>query len=492
MFESIVESVNFHGANTPDKLCMVDADNVLTYRDVWERVASCANSLVSRGIGRESYVVVSNNQGTGYVIALLATQLVGANAVPVEKNASLSRNADIVAKVSPSLFIGAKPAAGFEDVPFASFEELLFGEGADPTWDGGFPPADAVSEILFSTGTTGIPKGVVLTHRNDVAMARNVIEGLQMKDDTVEIIPVPLNHSYGLRRTNANLMNGSTIIYCDGVMALKRVFNLMDEYGANAMTLAPNMLSIILKLSGDKLASYADKLDYVQLSSAPVSEQDKNRLMELLPSTRLYNFYGSTESGATCLYDFNAMKGKAHCIGMPIGSARFIVVDDERNPIESSPDNMGILASSGDMVMRGYFKEPELTRETLVDGFVYTKDLGYIDEEGLVYILGRVDDVINFGGIKVAPEEIESAVKTSPIVRDCACVALKDALVGQIPVLFIALEEGAEYDERQFKRFLASVLGMNERPQRIEVIDEIPRTYNGKIARKQLVASLEA
>ena len=465
----------------------MDYSNELTYREAWQQVVGCAEALEEAGATPEDYIAIECNQGVEFVIAMLAIQLMGAIPVPVEKNASPSRRLDIAKKVKPALFVGPRESPEFNPATFASYSQVCGVVGSD-SWSKGFPLSDSCSEILFSTGTTGIPKGVVLTHLNDVAMAQNIIDGLQMKPDTVEILPVPLNHSFGLRRTNANLYNGSTVLISDGVLALKRVFDLMDKYHANAMSLVPNMIKIIIKLSNDRLASYSDILDYIQFSSAPLAEQDKAKVMEMLPRTRLYNFYGSTEAGATCVYDFNAMADKAHCIGKPTGNARFIVVDENRVPIESSIDNMGIIASGGDVVMRGYFNEPELTRETIQDGFVFTKDLGYIDDEGFVYILGRVDDVINFGGIKVAPEEIEHEVEANPIVRDCACVAVKDEISGQIPVLCISLEEGAEYDMKEFRKFLTSVLGVNERPQRVVVVDEIPRAYNGKVKRKELVA----
>ena len=128
-----------------------------------------------------------------------------------------------------------------------------------------FPAGGDVAEILFSTGTTGKSKGIVLTHTNDTALAENVMFGVRMKTDNVEIVPMPLSHSHGLRRTYANLVNGSSVVFADGVTLLKKVFDLMDTYGVTAMDLSPSMLSIIFKLSKDRLGDYADRLDYIQL-----------------------------------------------------------------------------------------------------------------------------------------------------------------------------------------------------------------------------------
>lgn len=349
----------------------------------------------------------------------------------------------------------------------------------------------------------------------------------------------------------------------------------MEQYHVTSMDLSPSMLSIIFKLSKDRLGDYADQIDYIQLGSAPLPEKDKIHLSRILPKTRLYNFYGSTEAGCSCLLDFNSMSGKPGCIGKPAVNARFIVVDEHRNEIKSSPDNPGFLASAGSINMKEYFKAPELTAAAMENGFIYTKDLGYIDEEGYVYMLGRKDDVINYGGIKISPEEIESVVIQNPAIRDCACIPVKDALTGQAPKLLIVLEgrekqegkfmkgqdertataqsdegesnrqtakfsgkqgdecrtelndrlaaesigkqatkihDGREksdnhteieqnknaapanpastpaiYDEKAFKAFLAANLDASKQPKYIEIVDEIPRTFNGKIKRNVLL-----
>lgn len=357
-----------------------------------------------------------------------------------------------------------------------------------------FPASAQIAEILFSTGTTGKSKGIVLTHGNDIALAENVMYGVQMKKGNVELIPMPLSHSHGLRRTYANLVMGNSAVFTDGVTLLKKVFNLMEQYHVTSMDLSPSMLSIIFKLSKDRLGDYADQIDYIQLGSAPLPEKDKIHLSRILPKTRLYNFYGSTEAGCSCLLDFNSMSGKPGCIGKPAVNARFIVVDEHRNEIKSSPDNPGFLASAGSINMKEYFKAPELTAAAMENGFIYTKDLGYIDEEGYVYMLGRKDDVINYGGIKISPEEIESVVIQNPAIHDCACIPVKDALTGQAPKLLI-VPEGREnpastpaiYDEKAFKAFLAANLDASKQPKYIEIVDEIPRTFNGKIKRNVLL-----
>lgn len=486
MTQSIVETIAYHALQNPDKLCLADAKCEVTYDEMWQSVCGFADALKNKGLKKGDCAMVECNQTVDYFICEMAIQLVGAIFVPLEKKAATERVLSIATDTQAVVYISNREIPEL-NIPRIDISEAGQTRKTVDVNSVAFPTGEDVAEILFSTGTTGKSKGIVLTHRNDMALAENVKCGTEMKENNVELVPMPLSHSHGLRRTYGNMLNGSTVVFLDGVMFLKKMFGLMDQYGVTAIDLSPAMLSIIFKLGKDSLGDYADQLDYIQLGSAPLPEDDKVHLCKLLPHTRLYNFYGSTEAGCSCILEFNSMAGKKGCIGKPTVNAQFIVVDDNRNVIESSPDNLGLLASSGDINMKEYFKEPELTEQTMKNGFIYTKDLGYIDEEGFVYMLGRKDDVINFGGIKISPEEIESAVKKNPIVKDCACVGKPDKISGQVPKLFISLEEGAEYDAKSFKAFLMEALDANKQPSLVEVIDEIPRTFNGKILRKDLV-----
>lgn len=463
---------------------MADTKKSLSYAQTWDAVQGFATHLRSIAPAG-SYAVMECNQRCEFIVAMLAMQLAGIVAVPAERNAADSRITEICEETGAAMFIAAKPRDCVASLPYVDLTTACEFAPTGESFE--LPATDDVAEILFSTGTTGKSKGIVITHRNNVAIAQNIAQGVEAKEGNVEIVPVPLSHSHGLRTVYSNLAAGNAVVFCDGVLAVKVMFNLMEQYHVTAMDLVPSMLSIIFKLTKDRLGEYAEQLDYVELGSAPLTEEDKEHLARVLPTTRLYNFYGSTESGRTCVLDFAAMKDKPNCIGRPSVNATFVVVDDERNPIESSADNMGLLATSGPMNMKCYFNAPQLTEEAMENGFIYTKDLGYIGEDGLIYMLGRKDDVINFGGVKISPEEIEHGVAKNPIVKDCALVPKHDAISGQVPKLYISLEEGAVYNAKEFKAFLAKALDATKQPQAIEVIDEIPRTYNGKIKRKELV-----
>jgi len=179
-------------------------------------------------------------------------------------------------------------------------------------------------------------------------------------------------------------------------------------------------------------------------------------------------------------------------MGFPAVNADLVFFDENRNIVaKPTREQPAYIATGGAQNMKGYWQEPELTAETVHNGYVVSKDLGYIEEDGMVFFIGRDDDVINAGGIKISPVEIEAEVMKYPGIRECACVPLKDAVQGEVPKLFYVLEEGTDLDLADFKAFLRKNIDANKVPARLEEIAELPRTYNGKIQRKKLMGSYD-
>jgi len=486
MFDSVLSAVLYYADITPDKLCIADDRSALTYSEYADTVKKYASCLAERGIKKGDYVVTEACQSIEYLAIELALQLIGAIFVPVEHNCGSSKIGLFAKKTNAKMIISVKDPL-LSDFTCITYEGLLeCFNAARPMEVTGLPGSDDVSEILFSTGTTGKEKGIILTHKNDIALAQNVMYGVEMEKDNVEMIPSPMNHSHGLRRYYANMYNGCSVVILGSVMNMKLFFDNMDRYGVTAIDLVPAAASVVIKLSKNKLADYKDKLRYIQFGAAPMPEQDKARLSELLPNTRLYNFYGSTESGCTCLYNFNTVTPKAGCIGKPTCNTEFIIVNDDREPISSSEANTGIIATKGDMNMLGYWQDKEETESVLENGIIYSNDIGYIDEDGEVILLGRKGDVINVGGNKVSPEEIESTAKLFPSIADCGCIPVEDSAKGFVPKLFVQMKRGEEFDSIKIRSFIASRLEPYKVPVYIVETEKIPRSYNGKLLRKEL------
>lgn len=486
MYSSVVQAVFSHAETKKDKICLADEKGQVTYGEYKSLILRYASELASLGVKRGDKVVIEASQSISFLAAALAVQLMGGVFVPVERNCAWDKTLRIALAAEAVLVIPLrnKEAGAVKHISLSDFDENALEKPELAFYE--FSDEDTVCELLFSTGTTGKEKGISITNGNNIALAENVMYGVEMEEDNVEMIPSPLNHSHGLRRYYANMVKGATVVLVTGVMNVIGFFAMMDKYGVNSMDLVPTALTVLLKLSKNKFADYKDVMRYIQFGSAPLSDGDKEIIRTLLPKTHLYNFYGSTESGCICIYDFNDGKDKPKCIGKPAYNAKIVIVDEERNEIVATEGNTGLLASFGKMNMKGYWKDEEETAKVMLDGGIYSNDEAYFDEDGDIILLGRKGDVINVGGNKVSPDEIEDAAKKLEGVEDCGCIGISDPLSGNTPKLFVQMKKGSAFDSVAIRAFLASELEPYKVPSVIEEIDLIPRSFNGKLLRRAL------
>ena len=487
MFRSVVEAVFSYSETQPDKLCLADEKRAVTYAQYKNEICRIATALKDMGIVKGDRIVIEASQTVEFLATELAMQLIGAIFVPTERNCAWDKTVRIVASADAVLAVTLKKPENTDGIKHLTMAELTdLASNSEALTEYTLPDAEDISELLFSTGTTGKEKGIVISHKNNIALAENVIYGVELQEDNIELIPSPMNHSHGLRRYYGNMVKGASVVLFTGVMNVLGFFRLMDTYKVNSIDLVPTALTVLLRLSKGKFAEYKDVLRYIQFGSAPLADGDKIAIRELLPKTHLYNFYGSTESGCICIYDFNGGKDKPKCIGKPAYNAEIVIVDEDRNVIKSSENNTGLLASFGPMNTSGYWNDEEETKNVLFEGGIYSNDEAYFDEDGDIILLGRKGDVINVGGNKVSPDEIEDVAKKHPDVFDCGCIGVKDELKGSVPKLFIKVKKGAQFDSVSIRNHLAANLEPYKVPAIIEEIDAIPRSFNGKLLRRVL------
>lgn len=482
--QTLVKIMAGYARTQPDIYFAVDSNNgVLSYCEAWNQIKCVAKNLKEIWqIRKGDRVLIRCNQSVEYLIIYLACNLIGAVFVPVEESASDDRIKEIASDTECRLFVDKNTGEIFSN--YILYEDLF--KENDLVFDLEFPRPNDISEILYTTGTTGKSKGIVMTHAANIALAENVKYGVEMREHNVELIPLVMSHSHGLRTFYANLLNGGTVVITNGVMNVKAVFSLMDKFNVTALDISPSAVQILIKLSKGEFWNKAKHLDYIEIGTAALPETLKEQLADNLSGVRLYNSYGSTESGRTCALDFSVSGNKKYCIGKPTKNAELVFTDDNRNPINASPENPGLLASRGPMNMVCYWKNPDLTKEILINGFICTNDLGYFDEDGNAYVVARRDDIINFNGIKISPTEIEEIVTLYPAVAECACIGKPDAIAGQIPILFVVPKNVATFDMDAFNAYLSNHLDRTKMPKNVELIEVLPRTYNGKLDRKAL------
>ena len=429
----------------PDKVAVVCGDTTLTYAQLWQEVARRAQDFHPHEV-----VCFRSSQDIDFLVTYMAIHLAGGVAVPLEHG-----------------------------MPDTLFERISSAVAHSFTLHSSLPIAD----ILYTTGTTGQSKGVMVSHRALIADAENLIAGQGFSHDLVFIINGPLNHIGSLSKIWPCIILGATILIIEGMKDLNAFFRALDTPPSSfllppssklkfATFFVPATIRMILQFAPDRLASYAHKLDFIESGAAPLPQTDMQRLCLLLPHTRLYNTYASTETGIIATYNYNDDRCMANCLGRPMPHSKILITLD------------GLIACQGDTLMSGYVGDPELTATVLHDDTVFTSDVGILDEEGMLHLSGRASDVINVGGFKVSPIEVEEAAMASPMVSDCICISASHPVTGRTLKLLVVTPPGQKLDKRTLARYLADRLEPYKVPMLYEQVDTIARTYNGKLDRK--------
>ena len=415
----------------PEKTAVVSSDESLTYARLWQRVQQRAEDFP-----RGKVIPFRSSQTVGFLIDYLAIHLAGSVAAPLEK-----------------------------EVP-----ENLFGEIAGRL--SSCPVPDGSADVLYTTGTTGQSKGVIISHRTIIADAENLIAGQGFSHELTFVVHGPLNHIGSLSKIYPVILLGATLHILDGLRDADAFFEAFREPGKYATFFVPANIRFLLTFDARRFAALADRLDFVESGGAPLSHADMLQLCRILPHTRLYNTYASTETGIIATYNYNDGRCMAGCLGHPMPHSQVLITPD------------GKIACQGDTLMSGYIGDPELTATVKRDDTVYMSDYGKIDEEGMLHIQGRESDVINVGGYKVAPTEVEDVAMSIEGIRDCICIPAEHRIMGKTVKLLVVMNDDATFDKRMIARYIAARLEPYKVPQLYEQVDAIARTYNGKLDRK--------
>lgn len=436
--KTIEDYLRHNATHYPDKVAVMCHGTETSYSELYERVCKMAEQLRSQTSYRPgSCRIIVNSQDLDFLVRYFALHLAGYVVVPIEKDSPDSRIEEI--------------------------EKTISGESFD----------ESIADILFTTGTTGNSKGVIISHSVILANAENLVDAQGFTHDVKFVINGPLNHIGSLSKIYPTMMVGGTLVIIDGMKNINDFFDAFDYCGSCIGTfLVPASIRMLIQFSKDRLAEYADKIDFIETGAAPMAESDMKLLCEILPHSRLFNTYASTETGIIATHNFNSSLCVAGCLGKAMKNSKFFITEE------------GTVACSGKTIMTGYVGDPAKTAEILKDGILYTADFARIDEEGRLHLMGRKDDVINIGGFKVAPTEVENIALSHPSVKDCICITGQHPVIGTVLKLLVVTKDDAKLDKHSLALYIQSQVERYKVPLLYEQVEKIQRTFNGKLDRK--------
>ena len=470
-----------HASTHPDKTAVKSGKECISYSQLQENIL-CAKaffeSIPDYSPGRA--VIMAANKNLEFLYLYFGAHMAGLAVVPIDSETNPTRFQQIQKDVEPLSVIGFSHA-GMTSTPvhLSPLTTHLSQQQAAPT----FPSEDAIADILFTTGTTGIPKGVPLTFGNEAAAVSNINAYIQNTPDDIELLALPVSHSFGLGRIRCCLANGQTLIFLNSFVNTKKLFRTIEEEGVTGFTMVPASWRFLQKMTGNRLADYVSQLRYIEMGSAYLSAEEKQELANLLPRTRLVMHYGLTEASRSAFLEFHDT-AHLHTVGKAAPNTDIQVYDENGQRLPLNAD--GEICIRGAHVAHHYLRPLE---DTFFDGnYFRTGDLGHIDAEGYIHLKSRIKELINVGGKKVAPTEIEEPLLHIPGIRDCACIGVPDSngILGEVVKAFIVKDADADITFEAIGQMLSTQLEGYKLPVLYEWTDAIPRTANGKIQRNLL------
>ena len=501
-------------ARLPDKTAIVCRRDRITFRELHEASDALAAHLEHVGVARGDRVVVFADNTIETAIAFWGT--LKANAVvsivnPLTKADKLRYLLnDCRARVLVSdAHLGAVFESAIAGAPHlettivsgdfspAKLASLPGGTAwGDALRSGGklrTPARNALdidlASIIYTSGSTGDPKGVMLTHRNMLTASTSITTYLENREDDVILCALPLAFDYGLYQMIMSTSVGAKLVLERSFTYPAQVLKVMADEGVTGFPGVPTIFAILTEMRSIREFDLSE-IRYVTNTAAALAEKHIRALQSLFPKAAIYSMYGLTECKRCTYLPPHMLDEKITSVGIAIPNTELWLVDENDNKL--GPGQVGQLVIRGATVMKGYWEKPEETAKKLRPGplpgeqVLYTGDLCRLDDDGYLYFVGRMDDIIKSRGEKVAPKEVEAAIYGIAGVKECAVVGVDDAILGQAVKAFVVLENGASLTERQIILECQGRLESFMVPKHVAFVPDLPKTTTGKIKKTGL------
>ncbi|MBI2887823.1 MAG: long-chain-fatty-acid--CoA ligase [Chloroflexi bacterium] len=510
------EFLEITAAIVPDRLAIIFEDKRITYEQLLERVNRLASGLTALGVQQGDTVTLIQVNTNHCIETYFAVAKLGAIYVPLNFRARpnefeymintadakvvlagdryvsiLNNLKDKLPSVRHYIALDGK-AEGWVDV-----ESLISTHEPDPPYTE--IADDATTVLMYTAGTTGFPKGVMLHHNSFTSYVLNNVTPVDMEEEERNILTVPLYHIAGTQAVMAAVYGGRTLV-------MERQFDpeewmaLVQTEKANRAMMVPTMLKQLLD-NPDFHKYDLSSLKVITYGAAPMPIEVITRALEEFPGCQFINAFGQTETAAT----ITALQPEDHdippglpeeerakrlkrlsSVGKALSDVEIKVVDDYGKDLP--PGVVGEIVARGPRVMAGYWKDEEKTKNTKRGGWIYTGDLGYVDEEGYFFLAGRASDIIIRAGENISPEEVEVALNAHPAVEESAVFGIPDVTWGETIAAAVVLKASQTATGEELSEWCRQRLASYKKPEMVVFLEELPRNALGKILRKDLRA----
>ena len=506
------EFLNITSLIVPDRTAIIFDGKRISYSELALRVARLANALRDLGVKSGDRIATMEVNCNEHIEAYFAAAKLDAIYVPINFRATESELEYMLNDSSPTVLLAGSrytDMIGPISTKIDSLKVLIVIDGSADGWhtydqmvnsdrdDEMFPESDDddLTMLMFTAGTTGSPKGVMLSHDSFSSYILSNVSPPDMEVEEKNILTVPLYHIAGVQAVMAAIYGGRTLI-------IQRQFEpvewlaLVEDEKANRAMMVPTMLKMLLdheEFPNHDLSS----LEVITYGAAPMPLEVIRRAIEMLPGTFFINAFGQTETAATITMlppEDHILEGYSEeveiklkrltSIGKPLDDVEVRIVSEDGDAVALG--ETGEIVARGSRLMKGYWKQEEATAEALRGGWLYTGDLGYFDEDGYIFLSGRAKDFIKRGGEMVSPEEVEQVLHSHPSIDEAAIIGVPDVDWGERVRAIVVAKDGETIDGNEVIEYCRSRLSSFKKPESVVVVHELPRNPLGKVLKRVL------
>ena len=481
-----------------EKTAAVLNDREITFNQLEKESNQLAHGLKDLGIKPSDMVSIMLSNSIEFLISYVGVIKSGATMVPLNISFKVPAVEYILNNSEAKIIITSKkflPLIQKCDLDYLENIILVDGEKSDDylllsefkSKKTNLPKLENIDEeftaaCLYTSGTTGQPKGAMLSHHNLIFDTEKTIQHLKLDETDRYICVLPMFHAFA--ETVCMLMPlflGAEIVIIDKFLP-ETVLKTIQEKNITFFAGVPTMYSALLNVKNKD----GYDLSHLNLciSGGAAMPQQTMEDFEKIFNVKILEGNGPTETSPVAYVNPVDGERKSGSVGLPIPETEVKIVDENDN--EMPIGEIGEITVKGDHVMKGYYKMPDATEKALRGGWLHTGDLGKMDQDGYVYIVDRKKDMINVGGMNVYPREIEEQLYKHPKIREAAVVATKDELRGEIPKAIIVLKDGESASEREIQKYCMQYFANYKVPKLVDFLDELPKNATGKIDKKSL------